>query len=94
MNPDTVNPNNFKVNRILFNNNSFSIAFGTWKNGNKAVGMRWNGEEDEVGYPKTFGHPMWFIIDEEVRLPILRSLIGLSNSNKTAIEEVINEIIK
>ena len=44
MNPENVNPNNFSVIHILFNNDDFSIAYGTWEDDNNYIAMRWNGE--------------------------------------------------
>lgn len=82
MNPLNVNPQNFSVISILYNNDEFSIAYGMWQDGNKCIAMRWNGEDNEAGYPKVFGHPMWFIIDSELKIPILKSLINLPNSIK------------
>ncbi len=93
MNPENVNPGNFAVDAILYNNEDFSIAYGTWRDGNKYLAMRWNGEENDPGYPKVFAHPMWFIIENELRLPFLRSLIGLPNSDFVRISSVINEIL-
>ena len=50
MNPENVNPNNFKIENILFNNTNFSIAYGKWENRNKVIAMRWNGnKEDDKG---------------------------------------------
>lgn len=92
MNPENVNPANFKVEQIIFNNEDFSIAYGVWdSDGNKYVAMRWNGDDEDAGYPKVFGHPMWFLIDRELKLPILQSLIGLENTNKDKLIKVLEE---
>ena len=93
MNPENSNPQNFSVISILYNNDEFSVAYGTWENGNKCIAMRWNGEEDEAGYPKVFGHPMWFLIDNELKLPILKSLLHLPNSNNELILKTLTEEI-
>lgn len=96
MKPENVNPSNFKVDRILFNNGSFSIALGIWESGSKVLAMRWNGDiadEEDKGYPKTFGNPMWFILDDEIKLPILKSIIGIKNSIDTNIIGTLNEIL-
>jgi len=34
MNPQNVNPSNFKVEYILFDNEEFSIAYGKWESKN------------------------------------------------------------
>ena len=93
MNPENVNPSNFDVDEIIFNNEDFSIAYGTWEDGNKYVAMRWNGDGGDAGYPKVFGHPMWFLITAELRLPILQSLVGLPNTDKEKLLKVLNEVL-
>ncbi len=74
--PENVNPGNFKVKKILFNNDSFSVAYGVWENKTNVIAMRWNGnDEKDQGYPKTFGHPMWFIVHDDLKNMIIKGLI-------------------
>lgn len=95
MRPENVNPGNFQVIDVVYDNQEFSIAFGLWENRDRVLAMRWNGENDnEAGYPKTFGHPMWFIISDELRIPILSSLIGLSSSDNDKLLKVISESLR
>ncbi len=94
MNPENVNPSNFRDAQIVYNNGEFSIAYGTWENGNRVLGMRWNGEDNnDPGFPKVFRNPMWFIIDSDLHLPFLRSLVGISNSDSEKLLTVLEEII-
>ena len=75
-NPKDVNPGNFKVKKVLFNNSSFSVAYGTWADKKSVVAMRWNGDDKkDQGYPKTFGNPMWFIIHDDLKNMIVQGLI-------------------
>ena len=74
--PQDVNPGNFKVIKILFDNKEFSVAYGLWENNQKVIAMRWNGDEDKnMGYPKTFGNPMWFIVHNDLKSMIIKELI-------------------
>ena len=93
MNPENVNPNNFAVRQVLYNNDDFSIAFGTWEDSNDYLAMRWNGSEKDAGYPKVFGHPMWFIVENELTIPFLRSLIGNGNTDQEKLITTINELL-
>lgn len=94
MRPENVNPGNFQVIEVVYDNQEFSIAFGLWENRDRVLAMRWNGDNDsDAGYPKTFGHPMWFIISNELRVPILTSLIGLPFSDKERLLRVIDESV-
>lgn len=93
MKPENVNPKNFKVEHILFDNSHFSIAYGTWEDGKKYLAMRWNGDISTPGYPKVFGYPMWFVIDQELHLPFIKSLVGLSHTRKNETIMVLTELI-
>lgn len=35
-----VNPSNFKVENVVFENDDFSIAIGIWENGERRMAMR------------------------------------------------------
>jgi hypothetical protein len=74
--PIEVNPRNYKVKSVLFDNGEFSIVIGTWEKKENVLAMRWNGNDNEdKGYPKTFGNPMWFIIHGDLKQPIIQSLM-------------------
>lgn len=90
MKPENVNPKNFKIKNIVYDNNHFSIAYGVWEEGNSHLAMRWNGDsDDDPGYPKLFKNPVWFLIPEELKIPILTSLINLPSSRSTEILEAL-----
>lgn len=87
--PTEVNPRNYKVKAVLFDNKEFAIALGTWEGQEENVlAMRWNGDnEEDKGYPKTFGNPMWFVIHDDLKQPIIQSL--MIND-----KEIINKLLK
>ena len=96
MKPEEVSPRNFKLEKIIFDNGDFSISYGEWENGNKSLAMRWNGDPndpDDKGYPKTFGNPMWFLVERDLTIPILTSLIGNENSHKEELLKLLAELI-
>ena len=73
--PQNVNPSNFEVKEIVYNLNSFSVAWGIWKeDGTYCLAMRWDGTGNDKGYPKTFGYPVWFMLPKELSLPLLQAL--------------------
>lgn len=88
MRPENANPENFQHNgNIIYTSpdGNFSIARGYWiddPEGTTRLAMRWNGDinnPDDPGYPKVFGHPMWFQLpsDDDGYLPdVLRALEG------------------
>jgi len=73
-NPNSVNPHNFNTLEIVYSLNGFSIAWGEWEDGTRRLAMRWDGEGDDKGYPKTFGNPVWFLLPNELSLPFLKAL--------------------
>ncbi len=92
MRPEHVNLRNFQVKYVLFDNDDFSIAYGIWEDGKKHLAMRWNGDtEDDPGYPKTFGNPVWFLVTEDLKILIIKSLINLSNTEKENILKTLRE---
>lgn len=65
MKPENVNPTNFKVIKVIYNNKDFSVAYGKWtESGKERLAMRWNGGDDGKGYPSVFDNPMWFQLPE------------------------------
>ena len=80
--PEDVNPWNFEVREVIYDNNGFSVAWGIWEEDNERLAMRWNGDGTDAGYPKTFGNPVWFLIPEELGLPFSKTLRDLGSSSK------------
>ncbi len=90
--PQDVNPHNFHVERVLFTSGGFSIAWGTWEGHDQRLGMRWDGNADgDAGYPKTFGHPVWFIIEDTLRVPLVKALLGCEGARNSDILSVLTD---
>lgn len=47
-------------------------------------------EQNKALYP--FKNPMWFIIDSDLHLPFLKSLVGIRNSDSEKLLSVLEEI--
>jgi len=61
MNPEKVKPAKFKSHTVIYNDGDFSVAYGIWEeDGSKRIAMRWNGNDEEIGYPSQGGNPLWF----------------------------------
>lgn len=88
--PENVNTKNFIVNSIIYNTDNFTIAHGKWKDDNHfSIGMRWNGEDNTLGFPQVFGNPQWFILDSDLNRVLLSALLNHNISNT---EELIKAI--
>jgi hypothetical protein len=80
MDPNNVNPKNFKVEKIIYNSNDFSIAIGIWVDDKtRRFAMRWNevNSPSDKGFPLSSGHPMWFQLPIDIQ-DIIITLIGHS----------------
>jgi len=90
--PEDVNPQNFHVHHILFNDGEFSIAWGEWEDGTLRLAMRWNGEGSDPGYPKLFSNPVWFLLPDSLTISVLSGILGSQFSNRSAISSVISTL--
>ena len=95
MNPEEANPNNFTEKVIIYNDGSFSIAYGKWhESKDMALAARWNGEDNDPndkGYPKVFGNPMWFLITENLKDILLAALLSSPHSKKDKIIDILSK---
>lgn len=75
MEPQEFTQTKFRVIEVLYNFEKFSIAFGVWDSSYESIAMRWNeSETSQLGYPNSFGKPVWFLIPKSLSKPILTSL--------------------
>ena len=92
--PQDVNPRNFKVNCVIYDDGQFSIAWGTWEDDTRRLAMRWNGNNGDPGYPKLFKHPVWFVLppNPELSQRIAQSLLGSTGGAAAEILTVLKEL--
>ena len=89
MKPENVKPGKFRVHTIIYNNRDFSVAYGIWENSDKRLAFRWNGGEDELGYPRQGKYPLWFQLPNK---GIWTSELLKAIDNIVAHENKINEL--
>ena len=61
---EEVDHGKFPVEQVLYDDGHFSVAYGWWEEEQEQrIGMRWNGQGDDAGYPSLilagmsyFGH--------------------------------------
>lgn len=85
MNAETVNPQKWSDKRILFDDGEISVIPGRYESGDLVLGMRWNGVNDEVGYPNYAGNPTWFVYPNNFSLSLIRDIIGKLKTIETEI---------
>ena len=59
---------------VLFDNGVYSVISG--HNGDReAIGERWNGPGNGIGFPNSRGFPIWHLVPPFLEIPILRGLL-------------------
>lgn len=99
--PEFVNHGGFTVQKIVFDDGAFSVAWGVNNDGQKQLGMRWNGgdggdggDDSDFGFPTYFlKKPLWLFLPKELTIPILRGLLGHGRSDGFAIAEIIQVVM-
>ena len=68
MNPMEITTAGTKVVKLLRDTGpgGYSIAMVRDRTRQTFWGIRWNGDENESGYPTARGYPVWFILPDEV----------------------------
>ncbi len=91
--PESVNPEKFKVIKVLYNHDDFSISQGVWTPDNtRQIAMRWNEGYDGNGYPKAWGHPQWFIISEDLSRLFLSVLLNSNHISSVQYEDILEAL--
>ncbi|MCF8451720.1 MAG: hypothetical protein K9G42_00880 [Pedobacter sp.] len=82
MDPSLVNPAAWDSIEIILDdpNHQYSIIFGNFW-GKPCLGMRWNGEPHERGYPGQAGNPLWFVVPEPLERAILDEMVAIGNNS-------------
>jgi hypothetical protein len=84
MKPKDVNPDNFTVHHIVYNDGDFAIGYGKWDDEKMVLGMRWNGKDGKKGYP----NDRWFRVSTKLTDIFLQSLLSSPYSNKKNIIKI------
>ena len=81
---------------VLFDNGVYSVIFGLYE-GKPALGERWNGDKDELGFPNQAGNPIWHVVPKFLELSLLQGLLleilkNPYSGNKSHIEAILRTI--
>ena len=97
MKPTEVNDNMFPVHKVLYDDDEFSVIWGTWDKGDKCLGMRWNGSPGSTfpnGYPiGKGGRPVWLVIPTDLSVPFVTGLLGRESADTSALLQVLQELL-
>lgn len=95
-----VTPKRWSDLTVLYDNGSYSIVSGIFEEEDgsqkRALGMRWNGSESDLGFPNQAGNPIWHVVPDFLTLSILHTILekAISDSTKDIenIEKITQEI--
>ena len=88
-----VHHSKFPVDHVLYDNGVFATAWGTYDGRRRCLGMRWNnGGPNDVGYPKLFQYPVWFVLPDELSVPLVKALLGTPFADDPALLKILGEL--
>ena len=68
-------PNNFTYKEVFYSDGEIALIKGQYKNSvHDSIGMRWMVGESDLGYPSTFGNPMWMAVPDKLAQYILEGI--------------------
>lgn len=60
----------------LFDNGRYSAVWGRYGvDEHKSLGVRWNADEGELGFPNQAGNPIWYVEPPFLVEPILKTMM-------------------
>lgn len=86
MDPRSIDQGKFPVTHLLYECDDYAVAWGTWDSSREAMGIRWNGAAGDLGFPQTYGKPVWFILPAPFMLPTLQMLLVKSSLGDAGVD--------
>ncbi len=72
---EDVNPSKWQNHTVLYDDETYSAIWGNYEGRqHKSLGVRWNGETGNSGYPSQGKYPLWYVEPELLTEAILRQL--------------------
>lgn len=81
----TVRPNKWGNVIDLYDDGDYSAIWGSYDNSaERCLGVRWNGDNQNAGYPNQGGNPLWYVEPDFATKNILLELLSRVNNNPKA----------
>lgn len=90
---EEVTPEKWENLQVLFDDGSYSVAAGVFE-GSRSLGVRWNGSDDDAGFPNQGGNPLWHVVPDFLSEPILRAILEEELSDSSVDTERVEKIIQ
>lgn len=93
-----VTPQKWSAITVLFDNGEYSVISGLYDGGaSRALGERWNGADDSVGFPSMGGNPLWHVVPDFLEVPLLHGILNEllrnpSRGNREYAAAIIHEL--
>ena len=81
-------PKNYLYKEVFYFDGEIALIKGKYKDSEKySIGMRWMVGESDLGYPSTFGNPMWMVVPTKLASFILE---GIFNDLEALRKNILN----
>lgn len=68
-------PSNFPYKEVFYSDGEIALIKGRYKDsGHDSIGMRWMVGESDLGYPSTYGNPMWMGVPDKLAQYVLEGI--------------------
>ncbi|MDE1358873.1 hypothetical protein L9W73_16440 [Vibrio aestuarianus] len=72
---DFPRPKNYPYKEVFSFDGEIALMKGSYKDSkHESIGMRWMVGESPMGYPSTYGNPMWMVVPENLASFILEGI--------------------
>jgi len=70
-------PKNFPYKEVFYFDGEVALIKGEYNNSDfESIGMRWMVGESDLGYPSSFGNPMWMVIPDSLSSFVLEGIFN------------------
>ena len=89
-----VNPKKWTDKTTLYDDGYYSVIWGRYE-GNRTVGVRWNGNEgDDIGFPRQGNNPTFYVepefLWESILLSLFKKVSRDQNLRRNYLDNLIN----
>jgi len=90
---EEVTPEKWENLQVLYDDGSYSVVAGAFEGG-RSLGVRWNGSDDDAGFPNQGGNPLWHVVPDFLSESILKAILEEELSGSSIDNERVEGVIK
>jgi hypothetical protein len=81
---------------VIYDAGEWSVAEFNWQHEDGTrprIGIRWNGNEYELGNPQSSGHATWFVLPENLIAELVSTYAEWRAANRGRVEPTRNDLL-